>query len=84
MCVLVSGDVLENDDLNDRILDEVRTSGRNYQVKGKLKESVEQYEREQIIDGLKRNEGNKSALAREMGISRTALTQKMKKYKVTG
>jgi len=40
-------------------------------------------ERERIIDALRRYSGNRSKSARELGISRTGLYYKMKRYRIT-
>ncbi len=47
---------------------------------GKLNDAVEQLEREMIAAGIHRTHGNKSKLARELGISRSNLILKIQKY----
>lgn len=47
---------------------------------GKLKEAVDQLERELISAALKRTGGNKSEAARELGISRSNLISKVQEY----
>ncbi len=47
---------------------------------GKLNDAVEHLEREMISQGLLRTKGNKSRLARELGISRSNLILKIQKY----
>lgn len=49
-------------------------------VHGKLKDSLEELERELIKDGLRRTGWNKSKLAKELGISRAGLIMKVEKY----
>ncbi|MFZ5446857.1 MAG: sigma 54-interacting transcriptional regulator [Myxococcota bacterium] len=49
---------------------------------GKLNDAVEQLEREMIGQGLTRTKGNKSRLARELGISRSNLILKIQKYQL--
>ncbi len=47
---------------------------------GKLNDAVESLERDMISQGLARTRGNKSKLARELGISRSNLILKIQKY----
>lgn len=47
---------------------------------GRLNDAVEQLERDMIAQGLTRTKGNKSRLARELGISRSNLILKIQKY----
>jgi two-component system response regulator HupR/HoxA len=47
---------------------------------GKLKDALEDLERELIKDGLRRTGWNKSKLAKELGISRAGLIMKVEKY----
>ena len=49
-------------------------------VHGKLKDALEELEREMIKDGLRRTGWNKSKLAKELGISRAGLIMKVEKY----
>ncbi len=47
---------------------------------GKLKDALEDVERDLIRDGLRRTGWNKSKLAKELGISRAGLIMKVEKY----
>jgi transcriptional regulator with PAS, ATPase and Fis domain len=49
-------------------------------VHGKLKDALEELEREMIKEGLRRTGWNKSRLAKELGISRAGLIMKVEKY----
>ncbi|MBT4762776.1 MAG: sigma 54-interacting transcriptional regulator [Bdellovibrionaceae bacterium] len=49
-------------------------------VHGKLKDALEELEREMIKQGLRRTGWNKSKLAKELGISRAGLIMKVDKY----
>lgn len=49
-------------------------------VHGKLKDALEDLEKEMIMDGLRRTGWNKSKLAKELGISRAGLIMKVEKY----
>jgi two-component system response regulator HupR/HoxA len=49
---------------------------------GKLKDALEDLEREMIKEGLRRTGWNKSKLAKELGISRAGLIMKVEKYEL--
>jgi two-component system, NtrC family, response regulator HupR/HoxA len=49
-------------------------------IHGKLKDALEDLERDMIKDGLRRTGWNKSKLAKELGISRAGLIMKVEKY----
>ena len=49
-------------------------------LQGKLKDALEELEREMIREGLRRTGWNKSKLAKELGISRAGLIMKVEKY----
>lgn len=49
-------------------------------VHGKLKDALEDLERDMIKEGLRRTGWNKSKLAKELGISRAGLIMKVEKY----
>jgi two-component system response regulator HupR/HoxA len=49
-------------------------------IAGKLKDALEELERTMIKEGLKRNNWNKTRLAKELGISRAGLIMKVEKY----
>jgi two-component system, NtrC family, response regulator HupR/HoxA len=49
-------------------------------IHGKLKDALEDLEREMIREGLRRTGWNKSRLAKELGISRAGLIMKVEKY----
>ncbi|MBX7232445.1 MAG: sigma 54-interacting transcriptional regulator [Bdellovibrionales bacterium] len=49
-------------------------------IHGKLKDALEDLERDMIKEGLRRTGWNKSKLAKELGISRAGLIMKVEKY----
>ncbi|MBS1984532.1 MAG: sigma-54-dependent Fis family transcriptional regulator [Bdellovibrionales bacterium] len=49
-------------------------------LSGKLKDALEELERDMIREGLRRTGWNKSRLAKELGISRAGLIMKVEKY----
>jgi transcriptional regulator with PAS, ATPase and Fis domain len=60
------------------IADKSKVQGARLQ--GKLKDALEELEREMIREGLRRTGWNKSKLAKELGISRAGLIMKVEKY----
>jgi two-component system, NtrC family, response regulator HupR/HoxA len=69
------------DMLSPKIL-EIAEKGKvqGARVHGKLKDALEELERELIKEGLRRTGWNKSKLAKELGISRAGLIMKVEKY----
>jgi two-component system, NtrC family, response regulator HupR/HoxA len=69
------------DMLSPKIL-EIADKGKvqGARVHGKLKDALEDLERELIKEGLRRTGWNKSKLAKELGISRAGLIMKVEKY----
>ncbi len=81
--VVLSGqeNKLTADILSPRIL-EASEKGKvqGTRVSGKLKDALEDLEREMIKEGLRRTGWNKSKLAKELGISRAGLINKVEKF----
>ena len=69
------------DMLSPKIL-EIAEKGKvqGARVHGKLKDALEDLERDLIKEGLRRTGWNKSKLAKELGISRAGLIMKVEKY----
>jgi transcriptional regulator with PAS, ATPase and Fis domain len=79
-------ELLPADLLSSRIRDGVRGAARvalPLTPTGPLHQAVEALEREMISQGLIRTQGNRSQLARELGISRSNLILKLEKYDLT-
>jgi two-component system response regulator HupR/HoxA len=68
---MLSGKILE-------ISEKSKVQGARLQ--GKLKDALEELERDMIREGLRRTGWNKSKLAKELGISRAGLIMKVEKY----
>ena len=66
----------------NNILDELEH--HQYNTSLTLPERVAQLEQSAIRDALYANDGNRSAAAKELGISRELLHYKIKKYKING
>ena len=82
VCVLSgSENKITADMLSPKIL-EIAEKGKvqGARVHGKLKDALEELERELIKEGLRRTGWNKSKLAKELGISRAGLIMKVEKY----
>ncbi len=70
---LLSGKIVEKSQAN-------KVQGTR--VDGKLKDAIEELERNMIREGLRRTGWNKSRLAKELGISRAGLITKVEKYEL--
>ncbi len=79
--VVLAGDdeVITEESLSTKIL-EGSSRGEEIRLKGRLRDALEQVEKEMITDGLTRTNGNKTRLAKELGISRANLIMKVQKY----
>jgi transcriptional regulator with GAF, ATPase, and Fis domain len=67
--------------LSGKILESTEKSKvQGARLQGKLKDALEDLEREMIKEGLRRTGWNKSKLAKELGISRAGLIMKVEKY----
>ncbi|NCN40312.1 AAA domain-containing protein [bacterium] len=67
--------------LSPRIRDSVeRPKSQGSRLSGKLKDALEELEKDMIRAGLRRTGWNKSRLAKELGISRAGLIMKVDKY----
>ena len=81
LCVLAGEDLeIAADLLSTRIREKVDNKYPGYRVNGKLKDALEELEKEMIREGLERTRWNKSRLAKELGISRAGLIMKVEKY----
>lgn len=82
LCVLSGDDPkIGHEILSPKILEvgeKAKIQGSRLQ--GKLKDALEDLEREMIKEGLRRTGWNKSKLAKELGISRAGLIMKVEKY----
>lgn len=81
--VVLAGDELKitGDMLSGRVLEDAQ-KGRvqGARIHGRLKDALDELEREMIKEGLRRTGWNKSKLAKELGISRAGLIMKVEKY----
>lgn len=67
--------------LSPKIFDTIQSNKhQGSRLQGKLKDAMEELERDMIREGLRRTGWNKSKLAKELGISRAGLIMKVEKY----
>ncbi len=81
LCVLAGSDaVVSPECLSSHIIENAKNKYPGYRVNGRLKDALEELEKEMIKEGLERTRWNKSRLAKELGISRAGLIMKVEKY----
>ncbi len=81
LCVLAGSDpVLTPELLSNHIRDNAKSQFPGLRVNGKLKDAVDELEKQLILEGLERTGWNKSKLAKELGISRAGLIMKVDKF----
>jgi transcriptional regulator with PAS, ATPase and Fis domain len=81
LCVLAGEEKsLSADLLSNHIQQNAKSQYPGLRVNGKLKDSIEELEKQLIVEGLERTGWNKSRLAKELGISRAGLIMKVEKY----
>lgn len=83
LCVLSDpGKEVPEELLSARILESSPNQYPGLRTTGKLKDAIDQLEKQMITDGLERTNWNKSKLAKELGISRAGLIMKVEKYQL--
>ena len=84
LCVLAGEEPkIGHEILSGKILEVTeKTKVQGARLQGKLKDALEDLEREMIKEGLRRTGWNKSKLAKELGISRAGLIMKVEKYEL--
>lgn len=82
LCVLTGDDLkISHELLSPKILElSEKSKVQGSRLHGKLKDALEDLERDMIKEGLRRTGWNKSKLAKELGISRAGLIMKVEKY----
>jgi transcriptional regulator with PAS, ATPase and Fis domain len=81
LCVLAGSEKdLYPDLLSTQIQQNSKSAYPGLRINGKLKDSIEELEKQLIVEGLERTGWNKSRLAKELGISRAGLIMKVEKY----
>lgn len=83
LCVLAGEDKeIRSEFLSPRIKQKQAQQFPGLRVNGKLKDAIEELERQLIREGLERTGWNKSKLAKDLGISRAGLIMKVEKYEL--
>jgi transcriptional regulator with PAS, ATPase and Fis domain len=80
LCVLAGGDKEILPDYLSTRIQEKTANITNYRVAGRLKDALEDLEKQMIREGLEKFRFNRSKLAKELGISRAGLIMKIDKY----
>jgi len=80
LCVLAGDDAEVTVDFLSPRIQESANKFPGYRVNGRLKDALEELEKDMIREGLERTRWNKSRLAKELGISRAGLIMKVEKY----
>lgn len=85
ICVLARGDKeVSAEVLSDDIVSSRKSKREFGKINDSLKKNLDDRERIAIIEGLSRTSGNKTRLARDLGMSRSLLSTKIKKYGIAG
>ena len=81
LCVL-AGDEKEISEefLSQPLKDGGQKLGGNFKFTGKLKDAMEEIERQMILEGLQKHRFNRSKVAKDLGMSRAGLIMKIEKY----
>ena len=74
------GKLIKASNLSDKIRFGLVTESPGVKLQGSLKEMVEELEKSVLVQVLKKHEGNKTRIAKELGLSRNGLMKKMKRY----
>jgi len=74
------GNLIEVSNLSDKIRSRLVTEPPWVKLQGSLKEMVEELEKSVLIRILEKHGGNKTNVAKELGLSRNGLMKKMKRY----
>jgi transcriptional regulator with PAS, ATPase and Fis domain len=81
LCVLAGDDSEISDEfLSQPIQDSGKKAGGNFNITGKLKDAMEELEKQMILEGLSKHRFNRSRVAKELGMSRAGLIMKIEKY----
>jgi two-component system NtrC family response regulator len=83
LCIMSGADTqITGEYLSAHIAAPIVANARGRRIAGNLKESVETLEKNLILDALRESDWNKSEAARELGISRSNLINKVKAYRL--
>ena len=80
VAMTADGNLIEISNLSDKIRSRLVTEPPWVKLQGSLKEMVEELEKSVLIRILEKHGGNKTKVAKELGLSRNGLMKKMKRY----
>ena len=80
---IAEGNQITTDDLSKRIREFYKDTGFIANDLGLLRHILEDAEKRAIIEALRLSGGNKARAAKMLGIHRTGLYQKLKRYQLT-
>ena len=80
MAMVIDSNFIELFNLSDKITDGSVTEISGFRSQGSLKEMVEALEKSVLVEKLQEHNGNKTRVAKELGLSRNGLMKKMQRY----
>ena len=80
MAMVVDSDLIETSNLNEKLRSRSSATTSGVDLRGSLKDMVEELEKSVLLRTLKKHQGNKTKVASELGLSRNGLMKKMKRY----
>ena len=81
MAMVVDGDLIALSHLSDKIRSGSGAMTCGVELQGSLKGMVEELEKSVLLRTLEKHGGNKTKVAKELGLSRNGLMKKMKRYR---
>jgi transcriptional regulator with PAS, ATPase and Fis domain len=80
MAMVVDSNFIELSNLSDKITDTSVSEVHGFKLRTSLKEMVEALEKSVLVEKLREHNGNKTRVARELGLSRNGLMKKIQRY----
>ena len=80
MTMVADSDQIEISNLSDKIRDDSVREIQGVKLRSSLKEMVETLEKSVLMEKLREHGGNKTRVAKELGLSRNGLMKKMQRY----
>jgi transcriptional regulator with GAF, ATPase, and Fis domain len=80
MAMVTDNNQIEISNLSDKIRDDSVRETHGVRLRGSLKEMVETLEKSVLLEKLREHKGNKTRVAKELGLSRNGLMKKMQRY----
>ena len=80
MAMVADNSQIDISNLSDKIRDDSVRETHGVKLRGSLKEMVETLEKSVLLEKLREHRGNKTRVAKELGLSRNGLMKKMRRY----